>query len=120
MKKRILMMLLALSLSFVSCSLGVAYPDGRVVIKEVGERDGATGRTLVVQYALSNAGAVAMNGSTVSFSAATAARTYWFTDARSVRVLPGGTVYLSAEVDYLDGLETVDPASVAVAHMFFE
>lgn len=103
-----------------SCSLGVAYPDGRVTIKDVGERDDASGRSLVIQYAVSNAGAVAMNASTVSFSVETSSRGYWWSDARTVRVLPGATVYLSATVAYLNPQETFVPASVKVEHAFYE
>jgi len=86
---------IVISVLFIaSCSLGVAYPDGRVSIKDIGEKDDMAGRALVVQYELTNIGAVTMNASTVSFSIETSLRSYWWSDVRTVRVLPGATIYL--------------------------
>ncbi|HPE35696.1 MAG TPA: hypothetical protein PK625_00990 [Spirochaetales bacterium] len=103
-----------------SCSTGMDFPEGAVTLKDVGQRDESGARYLVIQYAVSNVSPIIINASTVSFSASTGSHGYFFTAASSLRIVPGATIYLSAETRYLSETETVDLASVKVASAFFE
>ncbi len=70
----------------------------------------ATDKQCIVTVAITNTGKSKIWRSTVSVAVQTTLREYRATIASETNILPGGTVYASASIPYIDGTETLAPA----------
>lgn len=104
----------------LSCPGEAAGPEGRAALLEVAESTATSGKSLVVQYSLSNTGSLRLTRSAVDFRARTAAHGYYFTAVDETPIPPGATVYAAASVQYYASTEALVPGSVEILGAFFE
>ncbi|TAH48293.1 MAG: hypothetical protein EWM51_10970 [Treponema sp.] len=84
------------------------YPEGSAVVQSAYETT-ATDKQCIVTVAITNTGKSKIWQSTISIAVQTTLREYRATIASETNILPGGTVYASASIPYIDGTETLAP-----------
>lgn len=119
MRKVFCISILGMLLVF-SCNAGMEWPQASVSVKSTAQRDESGARYLVVRYSLTNTCSSVITRSTVSFSANTATQSYYFTHVGDIRILPGNTVYLTAEQRFIAAAETLTANSLEVRDYYFE
>ena len=119
MRKVLYLSIIAIVL-VVSCNTGMEWPQASVNVKSTAQRDEGGARFLVVRYSLTNTCNSVITRSTVSFSANTATQSYYFTHVEEMRILPGNTIYVTAEQRLIAATETLTPNSLEIRDCFFE
>jgi hypothetical protein len=115
----VLMMIFALLLA--GCRDEGWYPSGEVRIEHYYEYAAATGgKQLGVTFSIHNTGKTSILSSAVTFKVRTTQREYLQTAASAVKIIPGGSIALTAAVPYLDPAEQLAPEGVSLYDTFFE
>jgi hypothetical protein len=108
------------ALLLAACAGTVAEVEGRAKLEESAETTTTTGKSLVVQYSVSNVGSLRITRSAVDFRAKTGAHTYYFTAVDTTPIPAGATIYAAASVQYYSGTEALVPGSAEIIGSFFE
>ena len=97
------------------------YPEGSASIQST-YKTASTDKQCIITIAISNTGKSKIWRSTVSVAVRTNVREYNATVASETAILPGGTVYASASIPYIDGTETLKTTGspVRVTSEFYE
>ena len=104
---------LAVAITTTGCSDPADwYPEGSAVVQSAYETT-ATDKQCIVTVAITNTGKSKIWRSTISVAVQTTLREYRATIASEMNILPGGTVYASASIPYIDGKETLAPTGGA-------
>ncbi|TAH47266.1 MAG: hypothetical protein EWM51_11645 [Treponema sp.] len=90
------------------------YPEGSASIVSTYET-ASSDKQCIITVAISNTGKSKIWRSTVSIVVRTNVREYNATIASETGMLPGGTVYASASIPYIDGTETLVPTGAGAA-----
>ncbi|HOC30392.1 MAG TPA: hypothetical protein PKH40_11985 [Treponemataceae bacterium] len=102
-----LVLTLAAALAASSCSNTADwYPEGSASIQSTYET-ASSDKQCIITVAIANTGKSKIWRSTVSIAARTNVREYHATVSSETPILPGGTVYASASIPYIDGTETL-------------
>lgn len=120
--KHINTLFLTLSIIFLSGSCTDPtdwYPEGSATIQTAYETI-VSEKQCIYTIAISNTGNSKISRSTVSVRVETDIREYHTTIVIETGILPGGTVYTSAAVPYIDETETLAPNGVCVTGEFYE
>jgi len=106
---------LAFALTTTGCSDPADwYPEGSASIQSTYET-ASPDKQCIITVAISNTGKSKIWRSTVSIVVRTNVREYNATIASETGMLPGGTVYASASIPYIDGTETLVPTGAGAA-----
>ena len=98
---------LAFALTTTGCSDPADwYPEGSASIVSTYET-ASSDKQCIITVAIANTGKSKIWRSTVSIAARTNVREYHATVSSETPILPGGTVYASASIPYIDGTETL-------------
>ena len=103
-----------------ACAGTVAEVEGRAKLEGSAETTTTSGKSLVVQYSVINAGSLRITRSAVDFRARTGAHTYYFTAVDTTPIPAGATIYAAASVQYYASTESLVAGSVEVIGGFFE
>lgn len=109
-------------LLFLSCQNEARwYPEAEVSVSYTEYTDQTTSaKALAVTLLIYNSGETTIVSSTVTVKARTDKREYLHTISSALRIIPGGTVALTASIPYLETDEQLKADGVSVYDAFFE
>jgi hypothetical protein len=113
---------LAVALTTTGCSDPAGwYPAGSASVQSTYET-ASSDKQCIITVAITNTGKSKIWRSTVSIAVRTNVREYHATIASETPILPGGTVYASASITYIDGTETLatEGSPARVTSEFYE
>jgi hypothetical protein len=121
MKRSLFLIFLFVAL-FLSCQNPARrYPEAEVSVSshtEYTDQSGAKG--LAVSLLIHNTSDTTIVSSTLTVQALTDKRTYLQTMSSTLRIIPDGTVALTASIPYLEADEQLKAGGVSVYDAFFE
>jgi hypothetical protein len=108
-------------LLLLSCqNEGRWYPEAEVSVSSYTELTASDEKALTVNLLIHNSGDTTIVSSTVTVKAVTNTREYLQTVSSTLRIIPGGTVALTASIPYLETGEQLKAGGVSVYDAFFE
>ena len=108
-------------LLLISCqNEGRWYPEAEVSVSSYTELTASDEKALAVNLLIHNSGDTTIVSSTVTVKALTDKREYLHTISSALRIIPGGTVALTASILYLETDEQLKAGGVSVYDAFFE
>jgi copper(I)-binding protein len=120
--KRSLFLISLFAALFFSCQNPARwYPEAEVSVSHTEYTDQTpSAKALVVTLLIHNSGDTTIVSSTVTVKARTDKREYLHTISSALRIIPGGTVALTASIPYLEIDEQLKADGVSVYDAFFE